>query len=109
VRLLNFNPEPDTYRGQKVKVQGFVIHPPKVGEQYMWIGRFVITCCAADAYPIGLPVKLPIGQSRTAFVPDSWLEIEGETIVEELQGKRKLIIQASSLKPIPEPKNPYDY
>lgn len=109
VRLLNFNPEPDTYRGQKVKVQGFVIHPPNIAEQYMWIGRFIITCCAADAYPIGLPVKLPIGQSRAAFAPDSWLEIEGETIVEELQGKRKLIIQASSLKPIPEPKNPYDY
>ncbi|TAH31413.1 MAG: TIGR03943 family protein, partial [Oscillatoriales cyanobacterium] len=43
------------------------------------------------------------------FAPDSWLEIEGETIVEELQGKRKLIIQASSLRSIPEPKNPYDY
>ncbi len=109
VRLLNFNPEPDIYRGQKIKVQGFVIHPPNITEQYLWIGRFIITCCAADAYPIGLPVKLPIGQSRTAFAPDSWLEIEGETIVEELQGKRKLIIQASSLKPIPEPKNPYDY
>jgi uncharacterized repeat protein (TIGR03943 family) len=109
VRLLNFNPEPDTYTGQKVKVQGFVIHPPNVAEQYLWIGRFIITCCAADAYPIGLPVKLPPGQTRAAFPPDSWFEIEGEAISEELQGKRKLIIQASSLKPIPEPKNPYDY
>ncbi len=109
VRLLNFNPEPDTYKGQKVKVQGFVIHPPNIAEQYLWIGRFIITCCAADAYPVGLPVKLPIGQSRVAFPPDSWLEIEGEAIVEELQGKRKLTIQASSLKSIPEPKNPYDY
>ncbi len=109
VRLLNFNPEPDTYIGQKVKVQGFVIHPPNVSEQYIWIGRFIITCCAADAYPVGLPVKLPIGQSRTAFPPDSWLEIEGEASSEELQGKRKLTIQADSLKSIPEPKNPYDY
>jgi len=109
VRLLNFNPEPDTYIGQKVKVQGFVIHPPKVAEQYLWIGRFIITCCAADAYPVGLPVKLPPNQTRAAFPPDSWLEIEGETITAELQGKRKLTIQAFSLKPIPEPKNPYDY
>ncbi|NJS08914.1 MAG: TIGR03943 family protein [Microcoleus sp. CSU_2_2] len=109
VRLLNFNPEPDTYTGQKVNVQGFVIHPPNVAEQYLWIGRFIITCCAADAYPIGLPVKLPPNQTRAAFPPDSWFEIEGEAIAEELQGKRKLIIQASSLKPIPEPKNPYDY
>jgi uncharacterized repeat protein (TIGR03943 family) len=109
VRLLNFNPEPDTYIGQKVKVQGFVIHPPNVAEQYLWIGRFIITCCAADAYPVGLPVKLPIDRTRAAFPPDTWLEIEGETITEELQGKRKLTIQAFSLKPIPEPKNPYDY
>jgi uncharacterized repeat protein (TIGR03943 family) len=109
VRLLNFNPEPDTYVGQKVKVQGFVIHPPNVAEQYLWIGRFIITCCAADAYPVGLPVKLPIGQSRVTFPPDSWLEIEGDAIAEEFQGKRKLTIQASSLKSISEPKNPYDY
>ncbi|MGL5063171.1 MAG: TIGR03943 family putative permease subunit [Microcoleus sp.] len=109
VRLLNFNPEPDTYRGQKVKVQGFVIHPPNVPEQYLWIGRFIITCCAADAYPIGLPVKLPTGQTRAAFPPDTWWEIEGEAIAEVFADKRKLTVQASSLKQIPEPKNPYDY
>lgn len=109
VRLLNFNPEPDSYKGQKVKVQGFVIHPPSLPDGYLWIGRFVITCCAADAYPIGLPVKLQPGQSRSAFPADSWLEIAGEMSTEEIEGKRKLIILASSLKPIPEPKNPYDY
>jgi uncharacterized repeat protein (TIGR03943 family) len=109
VRLLNFNPEPDTYRGQKVKVQGFVIHPPNVSEQYLWIGRFIITCCAADAYPVGLPVKLPPGQTRASFPPDTWWEIAGEATSEELAGKRKLVVQASSLNQISEPKNPYDY
>lgn len=108
VRLLNFNPEPDTYKGQKVKVQGFVIYPPSLSDQYIWVGRFVITCCAADAYPVGLPVRLPVGQTRTAYPADKWLEIEGQMMTEELEGKRKLTIQASSLKPIPEPKNPYD-
>ncbi|OCQ92125.1 TIGR03943 family protein [Oscillatoriales cyanobacterium USR001] len=109
VRILNFNPEPDSYNGQKVKVQGFVIHPPSLSTEYIWIARFVITCCAADAYPIGLPVKLQLGQNRAIFPADSWLEIEGEMITEELQGKRKLVINSSSLKPIPEPKNPYNY
>jgi uncharacterized repeat protein (TIGR03943 family) len=109
VRLLNFNPEPDSYTGQKVKVQGFVIHPPSLPNEYIWIARFVITCCAADAYPIGLPVKLQPGQKRETFPADSWLEIEGEMITEELTGKRKLVIMSSSLKAIPEPKNPYNY
>lgn len=109
IKLLNFNPEPDTYKGQKVKLQGFVVHPPSLSEQYLWISRFVITCCAADAYPIGLPVKLPPGETRRKFPSDKWLEITGEMMTEELQTKRKLVIKADTLTPIPEPKNPYDY
>ena len=107
VRTLEIYPEPDAYVGQRVKVQGFVIYPPELPEQYFTLSRFVITCCAADAYPVGLPVKLT--QSRRAYAPDTWLEIEGQMITETLAGKRQLIIQAKSLKPITEPKNPYAY
>ncbi|MBD1937445.1 TIGR03943 family protein [Microcoleus sp. FACHB-68] len=107
VRTLNVYPEPDAYTGQKVKVQGFVIHPPNLPDQYFTIARFILTCCAADAYPVGLPVKLP--QSRTAYPPDTWLEIEGQMITENLQDKRQLTIEATALKKIPKPKNPYDY
>lgn len=108
IRTLNVYPEPDAYNGQKVKVTGFVIYPPDLPEQYFWISRFIITCCAADAYPVGMPVKLSQG-SRTEFPPDSWLEIEGQMITEELKGQRKLTISPSSINQVPEPKNPYDY
>ena len=107
VRTLNVYPEPDAYSGQKVKVQGFVMHPVELSEQYILLSRFVITCCAADAYPVGLPVKL--NQDSKAYAADSWLEVEGQMITENLAGKRQLTIQANSLKQIPEPQNPYDY
>ncbi len=107
VRTLNVYPEPDAYTGQKVKVQGFVIHSTELPEQYLTLARFVITCCAADAYPVGLPVKLP--QNSKAYPADSWLEVQGKMNTESLAGKRQLTIQASLIKPIPEPKNPYDY
>ncbi len=107
VRTLNVYPEPDAYTGQKVKVQGFVIQPVELPEQYLLLSRFVITCCAADAYPVGLPVKLT--ENRKAYPVDTWLEIEGEMITENLGGKRQLTIRASSLKQIPEPQNPYNY
>jgi uncharacterized repeat protein (TIGR03943 family) len=107
VRTLTVYPEPDAYTGQKVKVQGFVVHPPNLPPEYLLISRFVITCCAADAYPVSLPVKL--SQSRDAFKPDSWQEVEGQMITEKLADKRQLVIAASSLKPVEEPKNPYDY
>jgi len=107
VRTLTVYPEPDAYTGQKAKVQGFVIHPTNLPDQYLLISRFVLTCCAADAYPVSLPVKLPA--SRQAYKPDTWLEIQGQMVTETLADKRQLVIQATSLKPIAEPKNPYDY
>ena len=107
VRTLNVYPEPDAYTGQKVKVQGFVIHPPNLPSDYLLLSRFVITCCAADAYPVGLPVKLT--QNSPVYPQDNWLEVEGKMITQDLQNKRQLTIQAISLKPIPEPQNPYEY
>ena len=108
IRTLQVYPEPDAYAGQKAKVQGFVVYPPNLSEQYLLLTRFVITCCAADAYPVSLPVKLTTGD-RKAYLSDSWLEIEGQMQTETLNGKRQLTIQAKSLKAIPEPKNPYNY
>jgi uncharacterized membrane protein YcgQ (UPF0703/DUF1980 family) len=80
---------------------------PEPPPEYVLISRFVITCCAADAYPVGLPVKLD--QDRTAFTPDTWLEVEGQMMTETIAGKRQLIVQAKSLKKIPTPENPYYY
>ncbi|MFN6477917.1 TIGR03943 family putative permease subunit [Nostoc sp. DedQUE07] len=107
VRTVNVYPEPDTYTGQKVKVQGFVIHPPDIGKEYLFLARFVLSCCAADAYPVGLPVKLQNNQEP--YSADTWLEVEGQMVTENLAGKRQLTIAATSLKKIPQPQNPYSY
>jgi uncharacterized repeat protein (TIGR03943 family) len=107
VRTLAVYPEPDAYAGQKAKVQGFVVYPKDLPQDYLLLSRFVITCCAADAYPISLPVKL--AQGRDAYKPDTWLEIEGQMMTADLAGKRQLTIVAKTLEPILEPKNPYDY
>jgi uncharacterized repeat protein (TIGR03943 family) len=108
MRTLQVYPEPDAYTGQKAKVQGFVVYPDNLPPQYFYITRFVITCCAADVYPVSMPVKLSTGD-RTAYKPDTWLEIEGQMVTEQLGDKRQLTIAAQSLKPIPEPKDPYNY
>lgn len=107
VRMLNVYPEPDRYQGNKVNVQGFVIHPPELGKKHLFLARFVLTCCAADAYPVGLPVKLP--ETSEQYPPDTWLEVEGKMITETIAGKRQLTIAANSLKKIPQPKEPYSY
>jgi len=107
VRTLNVYPEPDAYEGLPARVDGFVIHPSDLPGDYLMLARFVITCCAADVYPVGMPVKLE--GDRTAYAPDQWFRVEGEMATETLNGQRQLVIQARQLTSIPEPENPYEY
>jgi uncharacterized repeat protein (TIGR03943 family) len=105
VRTLNNYPEPDAYLGQKANINGFVLYPKGLPPNYLMLSRFVITCCAADAYPVSLPVKFT--GDRQTYPQDSWLQIKGKATVETLNGSRQLVIAASELKSIPAPKNPY--
>jgi uncharacterized repeat protein (TIGR03943 family) len=107
IRTLDVYPEPDAYTGQQASVEGFVIHPPELPDNFLMLSRFVITCCAADTYPVGLPVKLET--SRSAYPPDTWLRVKGSMTTETLDGQRHLTIQASTLEEIEEPENPYEY
>lgn len=107
IRTLDVYPEPDAYAGQAVSVKGFAVHPESLPDDYLTLTRFVITCCAADVYPIGLPVKLT--QNRQAYRPDQWFEVKGKMITEEIENKRSLVIQAESITAIKEPDNPYEY
>jgi uncharacterized repeat protein (TIGR03943 family) len=107
IRTLDVYPEPDAYTGQPVRIKGFVVHTNTIPTQYFTLTRFVITCCAADVYPIGLPIK--VATSRADYQPDQWYEVKGKMITETLNNKRQLVVQAESLTAISEPDNPYNY
>ncbi len=105
VRTLNNYPEPDAYLGQKMNINGFAFYPKDLPSNYLMLSRFVITCCAADAYPVALPVKFT--GTRQTYPQDSWFQVKGKAIVETLAGSRQLVIEASAIKAIATPKNPY--
>lgn len=118
IRTINAYPEPDAYKGQLAKVSGFVLHLEELPDNYLMLSRFVITCCAVDAYPIGIPVKLET--SRKTYPPDTWLEIQGEMNAETLPvkervdakttiKKRSVVLAAKSIESIPTPRDPYSY
>jgi uncharacterized repeat protein (TIGR03943 family) len=107
VRTLNVYPEPDAYKGQKAKIEGFVIHVKDMPDDYLTLSRFVITCCAADAYPIGIPVKLK--ESRSSYPIDKWYRVEGEMATATLNSKRQMVLVAKTLTEIPKPAVPYEY
>ncbi|MFP4009131.1 MAG: TIGR03943 family putative permease subunit [Spirulinaceae cyanobacterium] len=107
VRTLNAYPEPDAYTGQKVNVTGFVVRNPEFPEGYVLLCRFIITCCAVDASPVGLPVKLSADQLEVEN--DTWLRVEGQMTTETLNGKRQLTIAAETVAEIPTPADPYKF
>ncbi len=109
IRLVNVYPEPDAYEGDGVDLSGFVIHPDTWPEDYLMVSRFVLTCCAADAYPVGLPVKLSGTATRDDYPVDSWLSVTGQMQTDVLDERRQLAIAPTALRPIEEPKNPYEY
>lgn len=109
IRLVNAYPEPDAYAGEPVAIKGFVMHPEEWPKNYIMVSRFVLTCCAADAYPVGLPVKLGAENSRSDYPVDGWLEVKGEMATEELDGRRQIAIAPADLTAIAEPENPYEY
>lgn len=118
IRTINAYPEPNAYSGQPANITGFVLHLEELPDNYLMLSRFVITCCAVDAYPIGIPIKLDT--SRSNYPIDSWLTIEGNAIAETLAvkdrvetnritEKRSVVIEAKAIKTIPTPKDPYSY
>ena len=117
VRTLNVYPEPDAYTGQKANVTGFIIHLPELPDNYLFLARFVVTCCAVDAYPIGIPVQLE--DSRANYPQDMWIEVQGTMKTENIPvignssktkiEERRLVLVARSIQEIPTPADPYDY
>ena len=117
VRTLNAYPEPDAYTGQKANVKGFIIHLPELPDNYILLARFVVTCCAVDAYPVGIPVQLE--DSRVNYPQDRWLVVQGTMKTETLpvlshnsepgKEERQLVLVAKSVEEIPTPSDPYDY
>ena len=58
----------------KVFCQGKVIHSPQLKKDEIILYRMVITCCAADAQPFGILVKLP---EKAAFQNEEWAGVAG--------------------------------
>ncbi len=116
IKTINAYPEPNAYNGDPVQVKGFVLKMKQLSDDYFLLAKFIITCCAIDAYPIAIPVET---QQQKDYPADTWLEIEGEMKTETLpiQGteyqpdhpKRQVVIEAQQITEIPTPSNPYGY
>jgi uncharacterized repeat protein (TIGR03943 family) len=90
-----------TLDGVTVRLTGFVARDT-TGTASFVLRRFVITCCAADAYPIGVPI---LG-ATAAPAENTWVAITG-SLRRDPTGTSPAL-DAASVTTIPQPDNPYE-
>ncbi len=109
VRLQNYEADYSRFEGQKVDVVGFLF---KAGggavysEDNFLVGKFVITCCAIDASPLGL--ELENSDLTRNFKQDEWVRVRGAWKVVDKEGESYMMIVVESMEVVPRPSSPYE-
>lgn len=106
VKAFQADPEPGRHAGKPARVTGFVYREQGLPVDWFLVARFVVTCCAVDAQPVGLAVRAVDGP-----VPDQgrWVRVEGVWEVADVGGQRRGVIAAKRLTPTERPDQPYLY
>jgi len=99
-RIIGANTSDSYFAKKQVKVSGF-IYNDGVSPSIFKLSRFIVTCCAIDAQPIGVGVYEE--NWNNLYDEDQWLEIEGEFKTVD----SKILLVPSSITKIEEPENPY--
>jgi len=73
--LLRQTSELSVFAGKPVDVVGFVSADPDDPENMFFVSRFVITCCAVDAQPVGVAVYAP--DWADDYAADQWVRVTG--------------------------------
>jgi uncharacterized repeat protein (TIGR03943 family) len=89
--------------GRKVTLSGFVV-PGADGT--FTLTRFVVSCCAVDAQPVGIGVTTDDTEPRA----DQWVRVEGALAANpDAASDARLVIRAARVTPIEQPSDPYEY
>lgn len=92
--------------GFEVDVVGFVAHAPQTPAGYFLLARFVVSCCVADAVPVGMLVEYPTARQPEQ---DRWVKVTGRVQVRLVQGLATPVIVGRTVEEVAKPDQPYIY
>ena len=106
--LIDFRqrPDPAAFTDQEAKLIGFVYRDERFNDETFMVSRFVVSCCAADAAPLGLVVRWP---EAVALPTDQWVEVNGRFQPGEFEGEQMPILVADQVTSTEMPDQPYLY
>ena len=96
----------DRFAGRAARVRGFVYRDERFPTGTFMVSRFLLSCCVADAAPIGLAVRWP---DADFLDDDAWVWVSGEFKVEVFLDERVPVLVAAEVTPAEQPPQPYLY
>ena len=102
VRLLRGAPQPRLFRGEPIRVEGFVL-VTATGERHL--AQLVVRCCLADATPVRLAVQWPADGPPPER--DQWVRVEGEMELLETPDGLQPVVIAQEVTAIAKPRQPF--
>ena len=106
--LLRQTTDAGFYRDKAANIVGFITKDTDDPQNVFYVSRFVITCCAVDAQPVGVPVYLPNWRDR--FAADQWVKVSGsfETNPSKKSQQSIALVPTATTK-VDQPSEPYLY
>lgn len=96
----------DNFKGKTIVISGFVYREDDMAKDEFVVSRMAMQCCSADATPYGFLVKSDKGSS---LKNDTWITMSGTLSTTEYRGNEIIRLDATSIKVIPAPEDPYAY
>ena len=94
--------------GRSASLLGFVVADPEDPAARFHVARFLVSCCAVDAQPVGVPVLLPGWQDTVA--EGDWVRVDGTFVLNpDVTSAEQLLLAPSGVTPVEAPEDPYVY
>jgi uncharacterized repeat protein (TIGR03943 family) len=106
--LLRQTSDASFYHNKTADVVGFISKDPDDPDNEFYVTRFVITCCAVDAQPVGVPVYLP--NWKSALRTNQWVKVIGAFVSNPSSKSQEAIaLVPTSTTKVDQPSDPYLY
>lgn len=107
-QLLAQTTDPTFFTSKSVDITGFVSADPDDPDDVFYVTRFVVTCCAVDAQPVGVPVYQPGWKST--LQTDEWVEVKGPFASNpSAKSRQPLAVMPQGVTKVDQPADPYVY
>ncbi|WP_165064283.1 TIGR03943 family putative permease subunit [Marisediminicola senii] len=104
--LLRQTTDTSFYAEKPASMVGFIADHPDDSDNMFYLTRFVVTCCAVDAQPVGVPVYLE--NWRAEFAIDDWVQVDGEFGTNPSRASTEpIVLTVDDMVPVEQPAEPY--